>query len=128
MKTLIASAFCLFAFAASAQDYRPEYYKAEFSISKVSPMCPSNIPDGAVCMGLGSLVEVQAPIGCKDQVVFKEFSVVRNFNEVEIHAVALVKKHAKADVIRCRHAQVIREIVPVHEMGPVRIINSTIDL
>jgi hypothetical protein len=127
MKTIIALAVLFNISAVSAQDFAPKYYSAHFDITKVSPMCPATIPTGAQCMAFGSIVEISAHIGCIDKVVYKNIQVVRNNGTIEIHAVSVIKKDPKADVVRCYRANTIKEIVPVHDMGPVTIVNDIVE-
>lgn len=123
MKALLALAVLLNMSAVSAQSHLPPYYSAEFSIRKVSPMCPATIPAGAQCMGFGSIVEIESVIGCADKVVSKRIEVWGNN---EIHTDVLVKRHPKSDLIRCMQAQVLKETVLVHSPGKVTIVNDGI--
>ncbi len=127
MKTIIALAVLFNMTAVSAQDFVPQYYSAHYDIKKITAMCPANIPTGAQCMSFGSIVEINATIGCIDKVVYKNFQVVRNNGNVEIHAVSVVKKDPKSDVVRCYKANVVKEIIPVHAMGPITIVNDIVE-
>lgn len=125
MKTLIAIAVLFNMSAVSAQSRRiPDFYSAKFKITKVSPMCPSTIPAGAQCMGFGSIVQMEATIGCADKVVHSRIEVWGNN---EIHTDVHVKRHPKADLIRCARAQVLKETVLVHSPGKVTIVNDGIE-
>lgn len=124
MKTIIALASLMIAGSVSAQNHIPPFYSAKFKITKVSPMCPRTIPAGAQCMGLGSIVQMEAVIGCADTVVHKRIEVWGNN---EIHTDVHVKRHPKSDLIRCVQAQVLRETVLVHSPGKVTIVNDGIE-
>ena len=124
MKTLIALAVLFNMSAVSAQGHAPGFYSAQWKITKVSPMCPNDIPEGAMCFGLGSIVQVEATIGCADTLVSKQFDVWENN---EIHAQSLVKRHPKADVIRCIRAQVVTDTVLVPMPGPVTLVNDMLE-
>lgn len=110
--------------AVKAQGYAPGYYSAHWKITKVTPMCPRDIPAGAVCFGLGSIVHVEATIGCVDELKTKEFTVWENN---EIHAMSLVKVGPNADRVRCARAQVIQDIVLVPHPGEVTLVNDTLE-
>jgi hypothetical protein len=87
-------------------------------------MCPADIPAGAQCMGFGSIVQIEAIIGCTDKVERKRIEVWANN---EIHTDVLVKRDPNSDRIRCYRAQVLKEIVPVHSPGAVSIVNDGIE-
>lgn len=118
---LIALSF--FASVASASTHLvPEYYSAEFKITKIAPMCPRNLPGGAVCMGLGSIVHVAANIGCADSELLTSFDVVGT----DIIAVSVVKRPAEAHSIRCVAPTIIRKTVLVPALGSVELQNAEI--
>lgn len=124
MKTLLALVVLFNVSAVSAQNHIPPYYSAKFKITKVSPMCPSTIPAGAQCMGFGSIVNIEAIIGCADTVKHSRIEVWGNN---EIHTDVLVKRNPHADTIRCMQAQVLKETVLVHSPGKVTIVNDGIE-
>ncbi len=124
MKTIIALTALMIAGSVSAQNHIPEYYSAKYKITKISAMCPISIPAGAKCMGLGSIVQMEAVIGCTDTVVHKRIEVWGNN---EIHTDVHVKRDPKSDLIRCVQAQVLRETVLVHTPGKVTIVNDGIE-
>lgn len=124
MKALLALVVLFNMSAVSAQNHIPPYYSAKFKITKVSPMCPNDIPSGAVCFGLGSIVNIEAVIGCADTVKHSRIEVWGNN---EIHTDVLVKRHPKSDLIRCMQAQVLKETVLVHSPGKVTIVNDGIE-
>lgn len=124
MKTLIALAVLFNMTAVSAQVQHPSVYSPIWKIKKVSPMCPNDIPAGAVCFGLGSIVTVETTIGCADTLLSKEFDVWEN-NEIHVNSIA--KRHPKADVIRCVRAQTIQDTVLVPMPGQVTIVNDTLE-
>jgi hypothetical protein len=123
MKTILALAVLLNVTAVSAQNHIPPYYSAEYKITKVSPMCPSTIPAGAQCMGFGSIVQIEAIIGCTDKVEHKRIDVWGNN---EIHTDVLVKRDPNSANIRCYRAQILEETVLVHSPGKVTIVNDGI--
>lgn len=124
MKTIIALAVLLNISAVSAQVAHPSVYSPIWKITKVSPMCPNNIPSGAQCFGLGSIVTVETTIGCADTLLSKDFDVWENN---EIHVSSLAKRHPKADLIRCVRAQRITDTVLVHMPGSVEIVNDILE-
>jgi hypothetical protein len=123
MKTLLALAVLMNVSVVSAQSHIPPYYSAEYKITKISPMCPAHLPDGAQCAGFGSIVYIEATIGCTDQVVEKHITVTENN---EIHTDVLVKRDPNSDRIRCYKAQVLKETVAVPYPGKVTIVNDGI--
>ncbi len=122
MKALLALVV-LFNVSVVSAGIVPPYYSAEFTIKKISPMCPATIPAGAQCMGFGSIVVIEAIIGCTDTVESKRIEVWGNN---EIHTDVLVKRAPNAEVIRCMRAQTITETVLVHSPGKVTIVNDGI--
>lgn len=104
----------------------PEYYSAEFKITKISPMCPNTVPPEAMCMGLGSIVEVTALAGCADTEVHSSFDVIDTGMDAQIFAVSVVKKHPNADRIRCVAPKFIRKTVTVPYSGIVELHNVEI--
>ncbi len=123
MKALLVLSVLFNISSVSAQNHIPPYYSAEFQIKKISPMCPATIPAGAQCMGFGSIVVIEAVIGCTDTVESKRIEVWGNN---EIHTDVLVKRAPNSDVIRCNRANVITETVLVHSPGKVKIVNDGI--
>lgn len=123
MKALLALVVLFNVSAVSAQNHIPPYYSAEFNIKKISPMCPRTIPAGAQCMGFGSIVVIEAIIGCADTVETKNIDVWENN---EIHTDVLVKRAPNSDLIRCMRAQVLTETVLVNYPGKVTIVNDGI--
>lgn len=124
MKTILALTILFSLSSASAQVARPGVYSPIWKITKVSPMCPNTIPDGAVCFGLGSIVQVETTIGCADKLLSKRFDV---WDNNEIHVQSLVKQHPQAPLIRCVRAQVLTDTVLVPTPGRVILVNDTLE-
>ena len=128
MKNLIVLAFAALSFNASASDEQaPEYYSPEFTITKVSPMCPRNIPSGAMCGGYGSIVTISANLGgCLDSLVFHEVKKIAGSRGVELHSVAVALRNPESARVRCIRANSVSKTIAVPEMGEVTIVNSII--
>lgn len=124
MKTILALTVLLSLSSVSAQVAHPGVYSPTWKITKVSPMCPNDIPDGAVCFGLGSIVQVEATIGCADRLLSARFDVWENN---EIHVQSLVKQHPQAPLIRCVRAQVLKDTVLVPNPGRVTLVNDILE-
>ncbi len=121
MKTIIALTVLLNLTAVSAQVAHPGYYSADWKITKVSPMCPNDIPSGAVCFGLGSIVNVEAKIGCGDTVISKHFDVL-DTNVIEAQSVVKANPY-----VRCAGQKKIKDVVLVHNPGPVSLENIILE-
>lgn len=126
------NAFCLialsfFANVVSASTIMPaEYYSAEFKITKVRPMCPASVPGGAVCMGLGSIVDVAAYVGCTDTEIHTSFDEIYTGMDTQIFAVSVVKRDPNSDRIRCAAPKIIRKTLTVNYPGIVGLHNIEI--
>lgn len=100
----------------------PEYYSAQFRITNISPMCPSTIPGGAQCAGLGSIVTAEAMIGCADKLVYSKFDErANNYGTVTVYATSLVKNVGSN--IRCFAPQIIRKTFSVFSLGKIKLVN-----
>lgn len=130
MKALLLTVLASLALNATASDFNhvPEYYAPEFKIIDVSPMCPRTIPNGAQCMGLGSIVKISTTLGCLDTLEFQKIKTIANgrADGVELHSVALALRHPDSARVRCARANTIVKTIIVQEMGTVEIINSEI--
>ena len=78
-------------------------YNPVYEIISVSPMCPGDIPEHAVCMAYGSVVKIKAKLnGCLDKVVKfnAKQSINNNVNKIKIKAVAI--DHKDNSRVLCR--------------------------
>lgn len=116
MKTLLtlASAFMLSA-SVSAAERAPEYYAAHFEVESVKPMCPRTVPNGAVCMGIGSIVTLRATLGCLDKLLFVEAEERMHTigTPTDLYVVSVVKKDPRSDVVRCIRANTVKTTITV---------------
>lgn len=127
MKFIMALSFAFLATASQAQStWGPEYYTADFQIVQLSPMCPTSIPNGASCMGFGSIVTVEATLGCGDELIFSQFEEKKSYENVDLYAISLVKRHPNSKAIRCIRANTIRKKIRVNSMGHINLINLSV--
>ena len=125
MKTVFFLIAALISTVASANfETANEYYAAKFRITKISPMCPTTVPNGASCFGLGSIVHVEAVLGCGDELLFAKFDEVDNNNgTVDLFASSLVRTTAKPGQMRCMAITMVKRDIPVHALGKINLIN-----
>jgi hypothetical protein len=127
MKYLMALSLAFLATTSPAQStWGPEYYTANFQIMNVSPLCPQTVPNGATCMGYGSIVTVEATLGCGDELIFSRFEEEKSYENVDLYAISLVKRHPNSKVIRCIRANTIIKKVRVNSMGNINLINLSV--
>ncbi len=126
MKTIMALAFAVLSFNVSAQTETPEFYSPEFTVAKISPMCPRSIPSGAMCGGYGSIVTVSATLGCLDSLEFFSTKTVAHDLKVELHIVSVAFRNPESARVRCNRANTVTKVVPVPQMGQVTVINTVI--
>lgn len=97
------------------------FYAGNFEIVDISPMCPKNIPAGAQCFGLGSIVRISTTTGCDDKLAFFDTEIVPTSNGVELHVASVFKRGSRK--ILCYVAPVVIKTIPVHHMGNIELIN-----
>lgn len=125
--TLTLLVLALFAF--SAQAYDSKMYHVNFEIKKISPMCPRSIPNGATCMGLGSIVHVEAQLnGCFDKIAFVDFRTVENDGKVTIFATGVAKSDRRSISSYCSGLPVHKATIPVNQItNNIELINIQIN-
>ena len=127
MKNLFAAlAVSLLSFNVSAGEIA--FTSAEFTITKVKPMCPPPKPGQMTCMALGGTVTVSATIGCLDKMIFSHFELADDTLVPTIRAVSVVRADSDSTRVLCHRANTItKEIqVPTLNGKEVSIINETI--
>lgn len=123
MKNLFFAAALLMSSSTFASD--SVYYSAEFEITKISPMCPASVPGGAVCAGLGSIVEIVATIDCNDQMVsFKTYEDTSTSLVTELHVMNVVRRGNRTRF--CFAPVFVKKTVTVFNVGPVVLVNDQI--
>jgi hypothetical protein len=128
MKKLLTIALMGLSFSAFSYEEEPRYYAADFKIVSVRPMCPINIPGGAVCMGIGSIVTVETTLhGCLDNLVFSDFQERSIGAGVELYAVGVAKEDPRSKSVRCVRANKVSKTVTVNGLGSIRLLNQTIE-
>lgn len=128
MKKLFAFALMTLSFSTFAYDLEPHYYATEFKVVSVKPMCPRSIPNGAVCMGLGSIVTVEASLnGCLDELLFSDFDHRISRGAIELYAVGVAKMDPKSLAAYCTGMPKVRKTITISSPGAIKLINQRIE-
>lgn len=99
---------------------------AEFTITKVKPMCPPPKPGQMTCMALGGTVTVAATIGCLDKMIFSHFEMANDTLAPTIRAVSVVRADSDSTRVLCHRANTIVKEVQVPDVHNITIINEEV--
>ena len=126
MKNVLMASLVLLSMNAFAA---PTYYQPEFSISKVSRLCPPPKPGQMSCQAIGAKVTISATLGCLDKLVFHEVKTLTNGDKLEIHSVAIALLNEESDKVMCFRANTVEKTIMINSNGEnVVLINDLIQL
>lgn len=118
---LMALATTFISFSALAEG-QISFTTAEFSITKVSPMCPAPKPGQVSCMSTAGKVVVMATVGCLDKMIFSHFEVEENV----IRAVSVVRADSDSMKVMCYRANTFVKEISVPNVHDIQIVNEQI--
>lgn len=128
MKTLIALSFAALSLNSFAGDIAGRYYSPEFTITKISPLCPKPAPGQVTCMAYGSKVTISATLGCVDKLLFHEVKTFPTRKGMVIQSVAVAYADPMSLRALCFRENTVKKVISVPEIdGNITIVNEIIE-